>query len=319
MAMIVSARNGASPVAQGVQHAPQAKQVGPVVHWLATSLFRRHVLRRSRHHTGARERDIGQRLFRRCPRLRRGGIRDGAGQAEIGSFHTLTMLQKDVPGFDIAVDQSLSVSGGESGRGLLTDADNILDFQRFTLVKPVLERTTGDELHHQVRRLCCLVDGVDGDDVLVDHSGGGPRFAQETSAGRGIVRQVRRENFDRYEAMQGRIECLEHNPHTAAADDFEHIVGVQTAEVLGFVRRTQEIQSGLRMGARAEPSGGVAAATFQVLHRPHQGGFRHCRGRRQTLNRLRYRRTSRGQTLQGLLAHQARVQMAGQFGLARLG
>src|SRR5437763_1769838 len=76
----------------GVEHAPQAEQVGALVHRFAARLFRGHILRRAGHHAGLRQAGI-----RRCTR-----------HAEVGELDSLVpVFQEDVGRLDIAVDQSL--------------------------------------------------------------------------------------------------------------------------------------------------------------------------------------------------------------------
>ena len=91
-------------------------------------------------------------------------------------------------------------------------------------------RRPGDVLHHQVRQALELLDGVDGDDVLVPDRGGGPGLAREPLAGRAADRQLRGQHLDRDDAMQPGIERLEHDAHAAAADFLQHLVVIDAAE-----------------------------------------------------------------------------------------
>ena len=69
--------------------------------------------------------------------------------------------------------------------GLGADPEDLPDFHRPRCVELLLERTPGDVLHHEIRQPTELIDGVDGDDVLVGDGGDGPRLAFEPASGVG--------------------------------------------------------------------------------------------------------------------------------------
>ena len=102
------------------------------------------------------------------PDLRQAGVVDGAGQAEVGDLDALdAVLQQDVGRLDVAMDQPLLVRGRQPLGDLQADAQDLLQLQRPGPVELLLQRDAVDELHDQVGRPCRLLDGVDGDDVLV--------------------------------------------------------------------------------------------------------------------------------------------------------
>ena len=72
--------------------------------------------------------------------------------------------------------------GGQPVGDLPADPQHVRQLQRPGRVEPLLQRSPGDVLHHQVGDGLVL-DGVDGDHVLVADGRGRPRFAQEPLAG----------------------------------------------------------------------------------------------------------------------------------------
>ena len=124
--------------------------------------------------------------------LRQAGVVDRAGQAEVGDLDPLdAVLQQDVGRLDVAVDQPLGVGRGQPGGRLHADPQDRREVQRRGAVEPVLERAARDELHDQVGQPVRLVDGVDGDDVLVANRRRGPGLAGEPLPGRAAGRELR--------------------------------------------------------------------------------------------------------------------------------
>ena len=160
--------------AQGVEDAAQAEQVGPVIDRLAAGLLGRHVLGRPGHHA----------------RLGHRGVVHRAGQPEVGDLDPLdAVLQQDVRGLDVAMDQPLGVGRGQGAGGLAADAEDLGQLGGLAPVDQILDRLAGDVLHHQVGdALGRGVHGVDRDDVLVDHGRRGlclPREPPRGPRGRG--------------------------------------------------------------------------------------------------------------------------------------
>ena len=77
------------------------------------------------------------------PRLRHGGVVDRAGESEVGDLDPLdAVLQQDVGGLDVAVNQALGVGGGQTAGGLRADAEDLGQFRGFSPVDHVLDRLT---------------------------------------------------------------------------------------------------------------------------------------------------------------------------------
>ena len=117
------------------------------------------------------------------PDLRDAGVVGRAGQAEVGDLDVLdAVFQQDVARLDVAVDQAHGVRRGQAGGDLLADAQHVQQLQRPGRVELLLQGSPGDVLHDQIGDRLVL-DGVDGDDVLVADGRGRPRLAQEPLAG----------------------------------------------------------------------------------------------------------------------------------------
>ena len=146
--------------------------------------------------------------------------------------------------------------------------------ERALLVELVLQRDAVDELHHEVRRLRVLLDGVDGDDVLIVDGGGGPGLADEALAGRAVGGVGRRQHLDGDDAVQLLVERLEHDAEAALADDLEHLVMAEPAEVAGLGGRLQIhaiVGDGARPAVRwLRPRRGVGG--IRRLERERVGG-----------------------------------------------
>ena len=65
------------------------------------------------------------------------------------------------------MDQSPGVGGGQPGGDLQADAQDLLQRQWPAAVELVLQGGAVDELHDQVGHRASVLDGVNGDDVVV--------------------------------------------------------------------------------------------------------------------------------------------------------
>ena len=218
------------PGAHGIQHAPQAEQVGAVVGRLALRLLGRHVLRRSRHHAA----------------LRLAGIVDGPSQPKVGDLDPFdAVLQQDIRRLDVAMDQSLGMRRGQPQRGLHADAKDFLVAQRAIVVDSILKRAAGDTGHHQVRETASGVgvDRVDGYDVVVNDRRGGLGLAKEPPSGGAAGGHLRGQHLNRHDPVQRRVERFEDDAHAAFTENADDLIWPETAQVSGVIRRRQEVKT----------------------------------------------------------------------------
>ena len=121
--------------------------------------------------------------------LRNSNVVDAAGQAEIGDFDPFdAVLEQNVGRLDVAMDQSLRVRRSQTGRNLQADAQNLCEWQSTGAVNLLLQRQAGDILHDQIWQSVELVDGVNGDNMIVADGRRRLGLAQETFPGRGVGR-----------------------------------------------------------------------------------------------------------------------------------
>ena len=149
-----------------------------------------------------------------------------------------------------------------------------VQLQRPGRVELLLQRSPGDVLHDQVGDGLVL-DGVDGDHILVADGRGRPRLAEEPLAGRRGRGQERRHELDGDEPVQLLVERLDHGPEAAVAQDLQHLVMRQPAQRAGLLRWLQEAQGALDIVAalvverldHAGPRPGIPRARFRAARR----------------------------------------------------
>ena len=179
---------------------------------LATSLFRRHVLRSARDDS--------------C--LCEAGIVGRTGEPEVrqlNSFHSVG--QQDVGRLDVAMDEPLCMSGREPCRRLHSNSQNLNRFQCPFLIEPPLQRRARHVGHDEVRQSVCIGHAVNLDDVVVYDCCRGLSFSRESLSRRAAASQMRCQNFDGHVSVQSRIKRLQHNTHSAGPDDSRDFVGAQ--------------------------------------------------------------------------------------------
>ena len=130
----------------------------------AAGLFRRHVLRRADHLAGRRQMHLSVIHF----------LRD----AEVGDMHTPGLVEKDVAGFDVAMNDVVFVCVLQRVGGL---PDN---FQRFTwrertFGQPLSQRFAGNVIHREIVHAVLHAEIVDRDNVRMLNAGGGVGFLHE--------------------------------------------------------------------------------------------------------------------------------------------
>jgi hypothetical protein len=84
-----------------------------------------------------------------------------------------------------------------------------------------------------------LADFIHGNDTLARDRSHRSGFAREPLPRRSDVGQGRIENFDRHVAMQGRIECTQHDARGPATNRGKDVVRANSPGDLGIVRRRQ--------------------------------------------------------------------------------
>jgi hypothetical protein len=171
-----------------VQHHTEAPHVAASINIEAAHLLWRHVTRRSDHHAGSRT---------QVPTRRVGRSTTGRQfrQSEVEDLGGTELRHKNVGGFDVAVNNAMGMSGGESVRNLDGPLQE-LGYFHSAGVAELPKIGSIEEFHDEKRLAIVLIDFKDGADVRVVQSRGRLRFAFEAAAGRQVGGVGRANEFD---------------------------------------------------------------------------------------------------------------------------
>jgi hypothetical protein len=211
----------AEPGEHLVEERAEGEDVAPRVEVHPHGLLRAHVGRRPHHAPFLRR--VGRRVVELERLARRGLARlEELREAEIEDFDLAVLVQHDVLGLEIAVDDPLLVRLGQRAR------DGPRDAQRLGDAEPAarhlrLQRGPLDELHRDVDAAVDLADVVDGGDVGVSHRRGGPRLAEEPATPVVTLHRFVGEDLEGDVATEALVERAVHDPHAAHAEDGEKL------------------------------------------------------------------------------------------------
>ncbi len=130
---------------------------------------------------------------------------------------------KQIGGFDIAMHDSLRVSGIERISNLHTPVKDLFHIQRLA-ANQVLERLSLQQLHGDEVLAIRFVDLVNRADVRVVERGRGESFPLEGLAGSRIILQFCRQELQRDMAVQLEVFGFVHHTHPAAAELFNDAI-----------------------------------------------------------------------------------------------
>ena len=131
-------------------------------------------------------------------------------------LHLTALVDEDVRGFDVAVDDALAVGRMQGIGDLDRNLEEGLGIQRAPRY-PVLQRGAIQVLHHDEWLALVLSDLINRADVGMIRRRGGTRFAPEPLQALSVLNHVRREELERYETAKFYILCFVHDTHPAAA------------------------------------------------------------------------------------------------------
>src|SRR5690348_7858320 len=122
------------------------------------------------------------------------------------------MAHHDIGGFEVTMYDTGSVRRSQPVGKLdcIVERQIQLDSIRGNRL---VERLTGNELHRNKIGAFKLVDIVDGDDVRMVESGGGPSFLSKAPLALEVDHLCGRQKFECHEAVQTRVAGLPHDPH----------------------------------------------------------------------------------------------------------
>ena len=206
---------------QALPHdAPEAVHVGRGGHVLAADLLGRHVVQRA------------ERLARAGQQASLGVLR----QAEVGDVDDALVVQQDVRGLHVAVDEVLRVEGVEPLAGLAAHPDGERQVDRAVALDHLGERAATDEPLGQIGDALLLARVEDRHDVVVRDGLGDARLALEALAEDGVAGEVGLDELERHLLAVGRGRAVD----VAHAADPEHGLDPVGAEHL----------TGLQIGCR---------------------------------------------------------------------
>ena len=193
---------------------------------VSPGLFRRHVLGRARNHAASRHT----------------GVVNRSRKAEIGDHHPFhAVLQEDIRRLDVAVNEALSVRGGQPDAVCMPIRRISTTAKRARLRDTLFQRLSFHHGHHQVGKSTLLVDCLDRNDVLMHDRGSRLRLTREAVAGRGVGGKFGRQDLDRRMPIQRRVVAAHDHPHSAAAENLRDFVAAKTPQRFGIVAGCQEL------------------------------------------------------------------------------
>lgn len=188
---------------------------------LAAHLLRSHVADRPQHHAHAgqrfnrRRRTVGRRLKQ---------LRD----AEIEDLHQPLLSQKQILGFDVAMDDALSVRGGKAFRDLRYVLQDHPLRKRVLASQACAERLPFQQLGDDVGNLAMPADVVDRQDVGVAERGRHPSLSFESFEAGRVRNDRRRQNLDRDVAAEAGVTGAIDSAHASRSEQRDDLVRTQT-------------------------------------------------------------------------------------------
>ena len=155
------------------------------------------------------------------------------GEPEIQDLCMLAGSDEDVGRLDVAMDNARLI-GGIQPVGDFDCQWQQFHHRHWFAADALLERLTLHEFHCDVGATILLADVVDGADVWMIESRGGPGFAAEAAKRIPIRRHFGGQEFDGRKASQTNVLGLVHDAHAAAAERAQQTI------------RTDPLAGGLR-------------------------------------------------------------------------
>ncbi len=147
---------------------------------------------------------------RRPRRFGQRRLRQGPGQAEVGHPQPTLLVEEQVGGLHVAMDEAPGVCVGQPLGRLGPDGDGLGQGQPGPLVEHVPQRPAAQELEHQERALLVLTPVMDRQHVRVGQPGGGLGLGPEPPQEAAVGGQGRVQDLDGHTTLQCRVERREH-------------------------------------------------------------------------------------------------------------
>ena len=175
---------------------------------------------------------------------------------EVADREAAVVVEQEVAGLDVAVDDVVAVRAVERDRRLAQPAQRDRAREPAALAQPVGDGPAGEVLHDHEGAVVVLADVVDGHDVAaVAEPGGGARLAQEP-APRALVGVVgAREDLDRDEAPEELVLGGPDRGHAPVGDMPQHAIpGRERDPLLGCRHRAHATRA--ESGSTLQPPHG---------------------------------------------------------------
>ena len=165
----------------------------------------------------------------------------GFGQAKIDDLHrdaaVILVMEHDVGGLDVAVDQFLFVSRHQGAGHLESDVEGHAQGQRSVTAEAGIDGFAIDELHGVEIGVVLVAEVEHGGDVGMAQPGGGAGFPEETLAYHLAVEEGGVDHFQHHVEAQVGVEGLVSDPHRSAAEFMKRAVRLaQNFVMLKFFR-----------------------------------------------------------------------------------
>ena len=141
-----------------------------------------------------------------------------AGDAEVGDLGGALLVDQDVLGLDVAVDDVAGVGGAEGAGDLDRVGDRLVDGQAAHAADAVLQRLALDVLEDDVRPAVLLAGVDDADDVRVGELGDRARLAAEALELVRVRGDLAVHELDRDAALEDGVEGAIDRRHPAGPD-----------------------------------------------------------------------------------------------------
>ena len=145
---------------------------------------------------------------------------------------------------------------------MLPDPQDIDHVKRSLSSQPLLQRLTRHEGHHEIRRVIVRIDRVNRDNMLVDDGRRRLCLASEPPSRGGTRRTVRVQYLHGDVPIEFVVVALQHDPHPAAADQFENFKLTEPPEHRGVVALRKEVERDGSDGVVSSLSRRVGPARF---------------------------------------------------------
>ncbi len=189
----------------------EREDVAPAVELLPHRLLGGHVGRGAEQRPGVRDLGVGE-----------------LGDAEVGDLDLVRLVDDEVGGLDVPVDDPARVGVVEGRRDLAHEADHPLGLEAGPFLEDGADRLPLHELHGEERHLVLLADVEQGDDVGVGQRPRDPRLLVEALLERPVLRaprgDVEADRLDRQGALDEGVEGLVDGPHGAEAEGARDLV-----------------------------------------------------------------------------------------------